>query len=73
VSKLATAFVTANSSGPDNGDDGTWREWDWELSWDEFQEALVRIVSAVSVPFCALWCVWYSYACELGWVLGSGC
>eukprot|EP00802_Teleaulax_amphioxeia_P015471 Tamp_15562.p1 GENE.Tamp_15562~~Tamp_15562.p1 ORF type:complete len:374 (-),score=95.04 Tamp_15562:287-1408(-) len=44
VSKLATAFIAANSSGPDNGDDGTWSEWDWELSYDEFQEVIVRIV-----------------------------
>lgn len=44
VSKLATAFISANSSGPDNGDDGTWSEWDWELTYEEFQEVLVRIV-----------------------------
>ena len=44
VSKLATAFIAANSCGHDNGDDGSWTEWDWELTWDEFQEVLVRIV-----------------------------
>jgi hypothetical protein len=44
VSKLATAFIAANSSGANNGDDGTWADWDWELSYEEFQEVLVRIV-----------------------------
>lgn len=43
ISKLASAFIAANACA-EAGDDGTWNDWDWELSFEEFIEALVRIV-----------------------------
>ena len=43
IPKLASAFITANSVN-EQGDDGTWNEWDWELDYEEFLEVIVRIV-----------------------------
>jgi len=43
ISKLATAFIAANSCS-EVGDNGTWNDWDWELEYEEYVEAIVRIV-----------------------------
>lgn len=69
ISKLASAFIAANACA-EAGDDGTWNDWDWELSFEEFIEVASRHACQCSASMCAARCSGTNVGCAA--VPGAG-